>query len=157
MERRKCECYAIRLLDHMTEAYIYWSSNIERGKKVLAEAARPILFHLTDEFKEGEYEEKQEPYYTLLEEMRAALTRYDSGKGSGSDVMEWVRDNLHKSDELKQLMVCGPRYKDKESLTETAKVLVEVLDTMAGMSNTPAEDARSILDKQYEKLSCGKK
>ncbi len=151
MERRKCECYAIRLLDHMIEAYMYWDRNPERGKKVLAEAARPIIFHLNDEFKKGEYKENQEPYVTLLEEMSSALRRYDSGKGSGVEAMEWVRNRIHANDELKQLMVCGDAFKDKESLTETANVLSRMFNAM---EDTTPEEARSILDKQYEKLSC---
>lgn len=154
MERKLCECYAIRLLRNMTEAYDYWGKNPERGQKVLAEAARPIIFHLRDEFKEGEYTEKQEPYNKLLEEMRSALSLYDSGKGSGVDAMEWVRDNIHKSDELKQLMVCGDPFKNKETLTETAKVISDVLNAI---TDTTTDDARTFLDKQYEKLSCGKK
>ena len=157
MERKQCECYAIRLLDTIPKAYIYWAKNPERGDKVLAEAARPILFHLTNEFKKGEYDEKQEPYHSLLEQMRSALTRYDSGESSGLDAMEWIRDNIHKSEELKQLMVCGSPYVDKNSLSETARVLAEVFTTMSGMSTKPMEEASTILDKQYEKLSCGKK
>lgn len=157
MERKKCECYAIRLFDQMFEAYEYFLKSPERGKKVLGEAARPIIFHLNDEFKEGEFTEKQEPYNTLLEEMSSALSRYDSGEGSGLDAMEWVRDTIHKSDELKQLMVCGTPYTDKEGLSETAKVLTEVLNTMSGMSSHPMEEAKVILNKQYEKLSCRSK
>lgn len=154
MERRKCECYAIRLFDHMIEAYVYWDRNPERGKKMLAEAARPIISHLKHEFKEGEYAEKQEPYFTLLEEMRSALSRYDSGEGSGIEAMEWVRNRIHTNDELKQLMVCGDPFKNKESLTETATVLSSMFNAM---EDTTPEEAKSILDKQYEKLSCASK
>ena len=151
MEIKKCECYAIRLLDHMVEAYQYWGRNPERGVKVLAEAARPILSHLNTEFEKGGYSEKQEPYTTLLKEMGSALSRYDSGEDSGITVMEWVRNRIHANDELKQLMVCGDPFKNKESLTETATVLSDMFNAM---EDTTPEEARSILDKQYQKLSC---
>ena len=157
MERVKCECYAIRLFRTMTEAYDYWDKSPERAQKNLAHNARTILSHLDTQFKESGLPEKQEPYFKHFIGMRTALKRFDAGEESGMDTMEIVRDTIHKSDELKQLMTCGEPYVDKNSLSETARVLAEVLDTMGGMSNDPMEDARSFLDKQYEKLSCGKK
>lgn len=151
MEGKQCQCYAIRLLDTMTKAYEYWLDNPERGEKMLASSARDILFHLNEEFKEGEYTEKQEPYYSLLEEMRSALSKYDSGTDSGVHAMEIVRNRIHANDELKQLMVCGTPYKGKESLTETAKILSDVFNAI---EETTPKEARSILDKQYEKITC---
>ena len=148
MDRKLCECYAIRLIDDMTKAYDYWLSNPERGEKRLVNSAQTIYFHLNDEFKEGEFTEKQEPYFGLLDKMRSALSKGDF------TAMEIVRNLIHKNDELKQLITCGTPYVDKNSLSETARVLTEALNAME--ITTPA-DARIILDKQYEKLSCGKK
>ena len=154
MERVKCECYAIRLFRTMTEAYDYWLDHPDRGVKILVNSARGIHYHLKSEFEKGNYKEKQEPYHSLLEEMQTAIRKYDEGSDSGVHAIEIVRNRIHSNDELKQLMVCGEPYVDKSSLSETARVLAEAFNAM---EDTTTDDARSFLDKQYEKLSCGKK
>ena len=154
MEGKECECEALRLVRAMTKAYDTWEKSPDTGGKVLALIAEDMRKHLSLQLYYGGYPEKQEPYHSLLVEMRAAQKSYESGELSGAMTMEVVRDTLHKSDELKQLMVCGPHYKGKESLTDTAKLLAEVFPTMSGISNSPAADARAIIDKQSKKLEC---
>ena len=151
MEGKECECEALRLIRAMIKAYDTWGESPSTGEKVLALIASDIKKHLSLQLYYGGYPEKQQPYYSQMMGIRTALKRYDSGEDDGVSAMEVVRDTLHKSDELKQLMVCGPPYTNKESLTETAKVLAEGLNTM---SESTTKGARSILDKQYEKLEC---
>lgn len=162
MEGKECECHAIYLIENMTRAYDHWSrwferGDRERGDKQIAGAAKTIVSHLESEFEKSGLTEKQAPYYSQLVGMRTALNRFDSFEESGLNTMEVVRDTLHKSDELKQLMACGTPYKEKSSLTDTAKVLAEVFDTMSGKSKNPFEDARVLLDKQSKKLTCSSK
>lgn len=158
MEGKKCKCRAIRLTENMLKAYEYFREHIA-GNPVLVRKrfqtdAKAIYKHLNNEFEAGEYTEKQEPYYGLLEGMRKALAICDLGDDLGSQGMEVVRNAIHLNDELKQLMACGRPYTNKESLTETAKVLGEAFSAFAGTSPDPIQEARASLDRQYEKLSC---
>ncbi len=154
MKGKECECEALRLVGDMTRAYDTWGKSPATGDKVLGLIASDIKKHLSLQLFYGDYQEEQEPYHSLLAEMRAALKRYDSGEDNGVSAMEVVRDTLHNSDELKQLMVCGPHYRDKESLTETAKVLVRVFTTMSSKTSTPEAESRVIIDEQSKKLGC---
>ncbi len=152
MEGKECECQALRLVDTMIKAYDYWGEKPIEGEEKLATHARVIFHHLFDQLYAGDYAEKQEPHYGFLLEMRTALHSYDAG-GSGVEAMEMVRNRIHANDELKQLMVCGSPYTDKERLNETAKVLAQALDAM---EYSTTKEARSILDKQSEKLKCSR-
>ncbi|KKK67018.1 hypothetical protein LCGC14_2958250 [marine sediment metagenome] len=148
MEGRKCECDAIHLIVGLTEALD--ASEQPGGDDMMGRAAKNILRHLDNRFRDSGYTEREEPYYHLLEEMRASVNLYNFG-GSGTSAEEVVRNLIHSNHELKQLMVCGPPYKDRESLSETAKVLVEVFETL---ENEGPMDALFLLANQYEKLGC---
>jgi len=157
---KQSECHALFLNDNMIKAYARWDLLVargdkERGDKQIVSAARVIVNHLETQFRESGLPEKQAPYYSQLMGINTALRRYDSGEDSGILAMEVVRDTLHKSPELKQLMAYGTPLKDKDALTNTAKVLSDVFETMAGTSKNPTEDARALLDTQYKKVSCG--
>ncbi len=150
MEGRECECRAINLMIELAEAMDALIEEAPGRDDKLGRVAKNILRHLDNQFETSAYTERQEPYYGLLEEMRAKVSLYNYG-GSGVDAQEMVRNRIHENDELKQLMVCGSPYRNKESLTETAKVVGEVLETF---ENGEVIDALFILADQYEKLSC---
>jgi len=151
MKGKACECYGIYLIDSMTQQYARHLARPMMADKPLGNLAGSILNHLEEQFKEGDFKDKQEPYHGLFAEMRSSVTKFQYGGDSGLHAMEMVRNRIHKNDELKQLMVCGTPYTDKKSLSETAKVLAQAFDTL---EETTPEEAKAILDKQYEKLSC---
>ncbi|KKL98005.1 hypothetical protein LCGC14_1828800 [marine sediment metagenome] len=150
MEGRECECRAINLMIGLAEALDALIEEAPGRDDKLGRAAKNILRHLDNQFQTSAYTERQEPYYHLLEEMREPVKMYTYGS-SGLDAEEMVRNRIHANDELKQLMACGSPYRNKESLTETARVIGEVLETF---ENGEVVDALLILAGQYKKLSC---
>jgi len=161
MAGTECECKALELTMRMCDLYEYWEANVD-DRRPVAQArlrnkshklARVMFEHLNEQMAGG-YEKGDEPYHTLLRKMENAISASEAGLGLNFQAIEVVKDLIHQNVELKQLMVCGRPFTGEDDISETARVLVDVFDIVAGEREDAYEEAKRILDKQVKKLSC---
>ena len=161
MAGTECECKALELTGDMLELYTYWEANVDdrrpasqarlRGKS--NKMAKAMFSHLVEQVGVSGYE-GEEPYHTFLEKMEDAISASEAGLGLNFNAIETVKDLIHQNVELKQLMVCGKPFTTKGNISETARVLVDVFDMVAGEREDAYEEAGRILNKQVKKLAC---
>jgi len=131
MADRNCTCTGLNLLRELFNTYILYDS----GKPYKYEA-QTVLNALHDHIDRQANKPGNEPLYKkveyILQVEKDGIKAVSKGKESpmGDSGLDRLRDDIHKYDDMKQLLVCGGPY-TSDGLEDTAKVVKIVMDIMA--------------------------
>lgn len=146
-----CQCKGVRLFTEIVDltndvvaSPVDFMPVIHQKARILAQATYD---HLMDEAYKPENKVMHGEVNHLLEKVRTAI-----GGESGIHAMETVRDAIHKSMALQQLLVCGGPYDIPENRTEAAKTIGKACNIIAETD----DDVHPILQELSKKLGCGK-
>lgn len=155
MTDRKCLCTGIRL----TRLVVEHTDNPALPGAL--KDAEKIYQHLLEEVDKPENIHLKKQLQKDFDDMRGDLLQDSFTEHPGVLAMERVRDKIHKSPELKHLLVCGNSFEDKKELKQVTGILEMVWTIMAeaGEKSSPYEDvseAYGPLDDLAKHYECDK-
>ncbi len=150
MAKESCECKGLNLFTEIVTTTLDLVNT--PGKKVVFERALKVAQnsynHLLEQANKPENELMFAEVTGLFDKMRKEI-----GDGHGMYALERVRDCIHKSPALQQLMACGGPYKIPEDRTEAALTIDKVSNLMAG-DDDDIDKALPLLKTVSTKLGC---
>lgn len=155
---RVCSCKGINMLREMMEVYAAFLAGDPSHNNRMRILSRRMYDHIDEQAKKPGNEALLNQAQPYLDKEKKILNAVKFGDAQPWQAMETVRDDIHKSDALKQLFVCGgpfPRAEDMSNEAQIVKVAMEILADPAGEYENPPQAAKIPLDELAKTLECG--
>lgn len=156
----KCACEGLKKLSKALDVYVLFDAGISSYKSKAKESAMELHEHIRRQANKAGNEALRASVQPLLDKEQQSINNIDHGLGGPMEALDRVRDDIHKSDDVKQLLVCGGPYKNADDLDDTAKVVKIVMEMMAAEGppyltiRELANQAKQPLDALVGQLQC---
>lgn len=153
-KEKECACRAFALVDRLLDSTMLYLSKPDEASHNMQSTAVELLAMMQEEFKKKRYDGVRRSLEPTFDKMQKAvnLGRYGSAEHRML-AAETVRNELHLSDALKQLLTCGPvLHEQHPNLSKNAGVL-KVVFSLCDAAD--AEDAREPLAAHFQAITCG--
>jgi AraC-like DNA-binding protein len=148
-----CECKGIRLFTRVVDITLD-SLESPPGDPLISkrayDTAKETYEHILNQANQSKNKAMRKQASKILDTMRSGLANYAQ---QGVLALEVVRDSIHKSPVLQQLLVCGGPYKSEEKRKEAAKTIGECCNIIAETD----DDIHPILNKLSQELGCSER
>lgn len=155
---KKCICDNLDLMRRTAIALDVSMNEVMAGKPYketsqepeMKELAVALLNNLEKELKTEKYEGLREQFIPQFTIMRAAVAEMERGENCGSRALDLVRNQIHNTLPLHQMLTCGPPLMRKNK-TKATEVVTKYLDTLE--DGNPL-DALKLVEQYYKSSTC---
>lgn len=157
-KEKKCICDNLDLMRRTAIALDKSFDEVMAGKPYketsqepeMKELAVALLNNLENELKTEKYEGLREQFTPQFIIMKTAVAEMERGEISGSRALDIVRNQIHHTLPLHQMLTCGPPLMRKNK-TKATEVITKYLDTLE--DGTPL-DALKLVAQYYKSSTC---